>query len=606
MFLLRLLLFLLLCVGISLTGYSQNALHFDGTNDYVQTNYGGISGSAARTVEAWIKTPFQSNQEVITDWGTFSTGQRFTLNLIGGGLRCEISGAGLTTTTQVGDNQWHHVAVTFDNSATPKYRLFIDGSLDTAFNLGVGINTGSNIDMRIGVRIDGANSFTGLIDEVRVWNYARTEAEISNAMNSEFCSLPTGLVAYYKLNQGTAGGNNTGNTTAVDLVNSNQNGTLTNFALSGNTSNWATGYPLNVGSTSATVAATGCGGSYISPSGNYTWTSAGTYADTIPNAFGCDSVLTINLSMSNNTTASISPTVCDSFTSPSGLYTWGTSGTYTDTIANSAGCDSIITIQLEVQNTSGALSVTACESYTSPSGNHTWSFSGTYMDTIANAAGCDSILTIQLTVNSSSSGFISETACLSFTSPSGNHTWNASGTYQDTVTNAAGCDSIITIDLTVKPVDTEVNKATNVLTAAAFGATFQWLDCNDNYSPLSGKTGPTLVVTQTGSYAVAVTQDGCTDTSVCEDVTIIGIREETSGGIHIYPNPSRGLVHITYPQETGNTQLMLRDLQGALLERHHLPAGLSHSVQLHQPAGCYLLELQSESGNVQSMIVLVD
>ncbi len=100
-----------------------------------------------------------------------------------------------------------------------------------------------------------------------------------------------------------------------------------------------------------------------------------------------------------NTTNTINVSVCESYTVPSNDETYFTSGTYHDTIPNAALCDSIITINLTIKhNTTNTISPTACGSYTVPSGDEMYSISGTYMDTIPNAAGCDSILTINLTI----------------------------------------------------------------------------------------------------------------------------------------------------------------------------------------------------------------
>jgi hypothetical protein len=163
--------------------------------------------------------------------------------------------------------------------------------------------------------------------------------------------------------------------------------------------------------------------SYTSPSGK-TWTASGSYYDTIPNSFGGDSIILVDLTVLESSTSTINETVCDSYTSPSGKI-WTTSGTYLDTIPNAAGCDSVITIELTV-NVASASSITeaACDTYTSPSGK-VWTVSGTYMDTIPNAAGCDSVITVDLTVNSTSSATITETVCDSYISPSGK-TWTSS------------------------------------------------------------------------------------------------------------------------------------------------------------------------------------
>jgi hypothetical protein len=103
---------LLLFFGLmwSNNNVQAQALDFDGTNDYVQTTYSGISGTADRTIEAWIKTTanFIPNagglQGVIVDWGTFSTGQRFTFNVLwSNAIRLEVGGNGVSGTIPVND-----------------------------------------------------------------------------------------------------------------------------------------------------------------------------------------------------------------------------------------------------------------------------------------------------------------------------------------------------------------------------------------------------------------------------------------------------------------------------------------------------------------------
>ena len=136
-----------------------------------------------------------------------------------------------------------------------------------------------------------------------------------------------------------------------------------------------------------------------------------------------------------------------SYTVPSGDETYTISGTYMDTLTNAAGCDSTLTINLTINSSStSTISVTACDTYTVPSGDETYVISGSYMDTLSSSAGCDSVLIINLTINRSSTSTISVTECDSYTVPSGDETYTASGTYVDTTTNSVGCDSIITIN----------------------------------------------------------------------------------------------------------------------------------------------------------------
>ena len=203
----------LLLFGFVLTGLAQNALDFDGSNDYVQTTYSGVTGTTDRTFEAWVYVSSGlSGNNCILDYGTnavgsrntFSVGPSYKLVYISGGTNANISSSNNVVTP----GQWTHVAFVLSNGTGYFYANGVQvgtGNLST-----VNTPTG-NTNLRFGERVAGGSiPFDGIIDEVRIWNVARTATEIANSMNSEMCGAPTGLVAYYKLNHGTAGGNNAG------------------------------------------------------------------------------------------------------------------------------------------------------------------------------------------------------------------------------------------------------------------------------------------------------------------------------------------------------------------------------------------------------------
>ena len=113
---------------------------------------------------------------------------------------------------------------------------------------------------------------------------------------------------------------------------------------------------------------------------------------------------------------------------------------------------------------------------------------------------------------------IALTACDSLVWNGINYT--SSGIYNQILTNLSGCDSVVTLDLGIISVDTSVSYviSSSTLTALAPNATYQWLDCNNNNTPVAGETNQNFSPTSNGNYAVEVTQNGCTAISNCYQI----------------------------------------------------------------------------------------
>ncbi len=212
-------------------------------------------------------------------------------------------------------------------------------------------------------------------------------------------------------------------------------------------------------------------------------------------------------------------------------------------------------------STASSLTETVCASYLSPAGN-TYTTTGMYYDTIPNAAGCDSIITIDLTVQNTSNS-LTETACSSYLSPAGN-TYTTSGMYYDTITNAAGCDSIITIDLTIIPnnIDNTVTQNGSQLYANQLVAAYQWIDCDNGNTPIPGAINQFYEVTTSGNYAVEITYGGCTDTSACMFVDLTGITE-LEAGFNMYPNPVNGTLNLEH--DFNSIDICIKSMSGQLV-----------------------------------------
>jgi hypothetical protein len=171
--------------------------------------------------------------------------------------------------------------------------------------------------------------------------------------------------------------------------------------------------------------------------------------------------------------------------------------------------------------------------------NQVYQSSGLYQDTILNFTGCDSVVSLNLTITNSSSNSQTVTNCENYFW-NGNF-YNTTGIFYDTLLNSIGCDSILTLDLTINNVDVTVNNSGDSLTSSAIGATYQWLDCNSGFIPISGENLATFHPTLNGDYAVIVTQNGCTDTSSCYNYFYNGMNESNETyPTNIYPNPSNG------------------------------------------------------------------
>ncbi len=128
-------------------------------------------------------------------------------------------------------------------------------------------------------------------------------------------------------------------------------------------------------------------------------TSAGIYVDTIPVSSSVDSIYITNLSIGQMTMSIDTQVACDAFTWIDGVTYTESNYTATYTLSNSANCDSVVTLSLTIDyGSSSSIDVTTCDSYTVPSGMNTYSKSGTYLDTISNVTGCDSVITIYLNV----------------------------------------------------------------------------------------------------------------------------------------------------------------------------------------------------------------
>lgn len=236
-----------------------------------------------------------------------------------------------------------------------------------------------------------------------------------------------------------------------------------------------------------------------------------------------------------------------------------------------------------------SVSESACEQYLAPD-NSIHTESKIFDVTIPNQAGCDSIITIDLTILDNDSVEINETACEQYIAPD-NSIHTESKTFDVVLTNTAGCDSVITINLTIIDVTVQLSGETISVVNTLAGATYQWLDCNDNNAIIAGATTSSFMANENGNYAVEITTNSCVDTSTCVEIVTVALEDDPIfQQIRLYPNPTKEKVVIDF----GNlidASIKLYRADGSLIQSLASHNNGLQDLQLGKQQGLYFIEI---------------
>jgi hypothetical protein len=258
-----------------------NALAFDGTNDFVEIlDNNAIDVTTAFTIEAWVyPTTVNTSQVIIGKIVDNNLGNAadiaYALRFSAAGFRAEI-GNGIAGQSIVSANytlnKWQHVAMVFNGANNGSLSLFIDGVLQGTTTT----NYSSIQNIATSLKLGAYNThfgqyFRGNLDEFRIWNVAKTQAQIAASMYTEMVGNEAGLVTNLGFNQGLAAGSNTNINTALNSANSNLNGTLLNFARSGTSSNFVESTISNFSISGVTTLCGNSSAQYTHPITGGTW-----------------------------------------------------------------------------------------------------------------------------------------------------------------------------------------------------------------------------------------------------------------------------------------------------------------------------------------------
>ncbi|MFM7387765.1 MAG: T9SS type A sorting domain-containing protein, partial [Bacteroidota bacterium] len=189
----------------------------------------------------------------------------------------------------------------------------------------------------------------------------------------------------------------------------------------------------------------------------------------------------------------------------------------------------------------------------------------TYTVTGIDALGCSNTDSVTVVVNSPTTSMLNEIACNSFTL--NGQTFTQSGTYLQVIANNAGCDSTITLNLTINlPPITPVislNNGVELITTTQDNVSYQWVFCNSGL-PIGNATDTAYNVTNNGVYAVEVTNGCGTVTSNCIEIENVSVSTIEEVYLRLYPNPAMQVVSIDGLKQK-STPFELRDAQGRIL-----------------------------------------
>lgn len=477
--------------------------------------------------------------------------------------------------------------ITFNNILYNRIvRLNADGSVDPAFTINTGFN---NLVQCITLQLDGkilvGGQFT-LYNGANVKNITRLNSDGSkdSSFNSSFSNSTTINVIDIKLQQddkivvGGAFSSYSGQN-RKNILRLNPDGTLDYNFHPGSGANWSISC-MDIQNDGNIII----GGSFTAYDG--------IGRNRVARIFGeCNQVLT-HIDVIN---------ACENFTWIDGITYTSDNFSATYTMTSFRGCDSIVSLNLSIFNniTFDTIYATVCDQYTWSVNGQNYNTTGVY--TSSNVCHTD---VLNLIVNNTSN-IENVTACNNYYWPYNGQTYYGSGVLTEISTNVNGCIHYEILNLTINSVNTNIYLTinSNVIGVQVQASAYQWLDCNANFASIVGATSQNYSPTQVGSYAVEITQNGCIDTTECVGFTFANILEnDMNTRFQFYPNPTKNNVEIDIPN-SGKIEVL--SINNQLIFSEIFTKG-KHKIDLnHLANGIYILRFIT-SDEIESKKLVVE
>ena len=286
-------------------------------------------------------------------------------------------------------------------------------------------------------------------------------------------------------------------------------------------------------------------------------TQAGTYSDTLQTINGCDSVIVLTLSVNPVYHDTINVAICEGSVYTEHGFNESEAGTYTQNLQTINGCDSIVTLNLTLNPAlTSIINAEICEGTTYSENGFEQSEAGTYTQTLQTSNGCDSIVTLNLSMKPNSTTTFTATVCEGTVYTENGFNASETGIYTRTMESANGCDSTITLDLTINP-----SYQIGVLAIINRGETYTNFGFNES---------------EAGTYTQHLqTVDGC-DSAIILTLVVMMSLDDTmidENAFIFYPNPAKSFVILEFETLHESERVQIFDIRGRRVKTAEAGAG---------------------------------
>ena len=304
-----------------------------------------------------------------------------------------------------------------------------------------------------------------------------------------------------------------------------------------------------------TLSASICEGSVYTENG-FNASEAGTYTQNLQTVNGCDSIVTLNLTVNTVASTDFMAAICEGTTYADNGFNASEAGTYTQNLQTVNGCDSIVTLNLTVNTVANTnLTAAICEGSVYTENGFNASEAGTYTQNLQTVNGCDSIVTLTLTINPVADTTIAAAICEGEIYYENGFMASREGTHTQILQTKNGCDSVVTLNLTIYPAY-----------QMGIGAVIHEGETYEEYG---------FDVNEEGTYTqILQTVNGC-DSIITLNVVLSSLDEVEANDIkvNVYPNPANSYTVLEVQGLKEETSVYLFDIQGRKIKEYSMKAG---------------------------------